>query len=864
MKSTSPLPPRWALRLLQWYCNPELLEEIQGDLYEAFADRTAQRGLHYARILYIRDVLAFIRPFARESRNTPAFPASRLELMRKYSYLSVRYLLRHRGFFALNVLGLAIGIASCLAIIHYVRFELGYDRFHQHADRIYRVSATLHSPESDDPLAPTFYGVGPTLQEEFPEVVAATRFVPTMAVVEDQQGVLFNEDYFFQADANVFQLFTYPLLAGDPTNALVVPHSVVLTQTTARKYFGHTDVSSLIGTSLTINRQVHQITGIMQDVPQNSDLRFDALLSWQYDPDEWLELNSYTYLLLQDSESVRTLPKKLSMFDQYQVTSRLAEVWGADDITVSHQLYPLTELHYTTHLLDDTEEKGDQTYVYIFLLAALGILFVAGINYVNLFVAQAGRRTVEVGVCQAMGAGRGQLRRQYLSECLITTLFAIIVAVGLVWLIGPHVGELLGEPITGQTLTHPHTLYILLGILLLISLLAGSYPAWVLSSLPPAKALKGGTLLQHRRGRLRKALIVLQFTVAISMVAGTLIVRDQVIYMQRKDLGFQQEQILSITIPDDTAVRQKTPLLKHALQQDTRVVKVATGSRPDALWSLSTFSVTAHGKTHPMSATGIPVDEDYLDVLDITLAAGRNFTPTGAHQVMVNEAFVRHVGWDDPVGEQIAFSDTEIKEIVGVVQDFHYAPLHQRIEPFILFYDTSTPINLLLKVAPKDLEAVQALWPNFFPDFPLVYEFLDEAFDRKYRTERRMLTLFNYFSALSIFVACIGLLGLTATVAQQKTKEIGIRKVLGAGKAAILYLLSREFGGLLLLAGLVATPVAYVAMYFWLQNFAYRTGITLQVFLLAGGGVGILALLTLSYHTLRAAATNPVDTLRHE
>ena len=406
-----------------------------------------------------------------------------------------------------------------------------------------------------------------------------------------------------------------PLLAGDPATALAAPHSIILSQTMAKKYFGSADAPSLIGSSLVVNHQVYQLTGIIRDVPRNSDLRFDALMSWQYDPDEWLELNSLTYLLLSDTESIEALRAKLPAFDKSQVNPRIVKEWGTQDLAVSHHLYSLTELHYTTHLLDDTEEKGDKTYLYIFSLAALCILIVACINYVNLFIAQAGRRNVEVGVCQALGANKWQLWRQYMGECFITTLLAIVFALGLVLVAGHYFAELLGERISWQTLTQSSSWYAMLGTLLAVSLLAGSYPAFTLSSLHPVNALKGGNLLPRRRGRLRKGLIVLQFTVAMSMIAGTLVVRDQVTYLRHKDLGFRQEQMLSIGIPDDTAARQKTPLLKHALLQDTRITQATVGNSPDALWSMSAFSVTAHGQTRQLSATGINVDEDYLDVL---------------------------------------------------------------------------------------------------------------------------------------------------------------------------------------------------------------------------------------------------------
>ncbi len=859
-----PQPPKWALRLLQWYCNPELAEEIQGDLYEAFADRVEEKGLWKARFIYVLDVFRFMKPFALESRKMHYPSANPMELLQAYFKLSSRYLLKHKGFFTINVLGLAIGIAACLVIFHYVRFELGYDTFHQNADRIFRLGGIFHASDQEEILAPTANGVGPVLQQSFPEVEEAVRFLPMMAVVKDHSGTLINENYFYKADAGVFNVFTYPMLAGNPTNALREPNSVVLTQTLAKKYFGEAAAHTLIGKNLMINHQPHQITGIMEDLPKNSDLQFEALLSWKFNPDnpdEWLDFGSYTYLLLKDKESAKALEEKLPAFDDKEINTRFNPSWN---LQIYHFLVPLTELHYNTTLLGDTEHKGNRNYIYIFSLIAICILVIACINYVNLFIAQSARRNVEVGVRKAMGAYRFQLWWQYMGESLLTTFLAVVLSLVLVVLTGKYFADLLGESITWHSLTQSGFVYVIIFILLGVSLLAGSYPAFTLSGFHPVKALKGGNLLGNQKGRLRKILAVTQFAVAISMVAGTLVVRDQVTFLTHKDLGFEQEQLLSIGVPDDSTMRQKLPALKNAMLQESSIRNVSLGTRPDALWRLSAFSVTSSGQTRRMTSKGIGIDEKYIDVLGLQLVAGRNYTPSAKNQLIVNEAFVAAAGWDNPIGKEVNFGEDDISTIVGVVKDFHFATLHQKIEPFILFYDIEIPVSVLVNIAPKDMDIVKKAWEDFFPDFPYEFEFLDDAFDKKYQTEARMLTLFNYFSGLSIFIACMGLLGLTSFTVQQKTKEIGIRKVLGARRMAIVYLLSREFMLVLFFSVLIAIPVAWLAMRFWLQSFAYQTDITFYIFLLSAGAIALLALATISYHALKAAAINPVDSLRHE
>ncbi len=458
-----PQPPRWATFLLRKYTNPELAEEIEGDLAEAFQDVAAQKSVSSAKLSYVVNVLRFICPFSSEHPREHYPKASVIDMLTSYLKLSSRYLFKHKAFTLMNIMGLAVGLAACMAIFFYVRFELNYDTFHQHADRIFRVSAQINSGESEDQIAPTANGVAITLKEQYPEVEEAARFIPTMAIIKTAVGEVFSEGYFFKADPEVFKIFSYPMLAGNPEEALKNPHSVVLTKAMANKYFANIDYQQLLGKSLTINSQPYQVTGVVKNLPENSDLLFDALLSWQFnsaDNEQWMDFGSYTYLLLHDQESSKTLAQKLSAFDK-EFDDRIVKEWGISYLTVHHYLHPLTSLHYNNTLMGDTEHKGNRSYIYIFSCIAVFILMIACINYINFAVAQASGRAVEAGVRKTAGARQKQLWLQYMSESFIVTGVALLTAIVLVQLAGKHFTHLTGPGISSDSFFQSENLVLL-------------------------------------------------------------------------------------------------------------------------------------------------------------------------------------------------------------------------------------------------------------------------------------------------------------------------------------------------------------------------------------------------------------------
>ena len=868
-------PPRWAKWVLHRFCTPARLEDIEGDLAEQFHSQRQRHGALRAYLIYWIDVLRFAAtPHVRRSQRLAYDHARGPVMLKNYLKIAFRTLNRHKGYTFINVMGLAVGIACCLLILLYVQDERSYDRFHEHADRIVRVIGEVESNDGSwRGRAATPYLLMPLIRDEFPQVEQAVRLAQTSQLVryDNQQ---FTEENFFFADSTVFEVFSFDFIQGDPATALQQPFSVVLTVSTAHKYFGAADP---LGQTLTVdNERTFTVTGVVQDMPDNAHFHFDFLAalsstrSWYSENmfTEWGSIWNYTYLLLEENTTSDNLSAQLDAFMARHLPPEIP-------FAVRLQLQPLTDIHLHSHLFAEIEPNSDISYLYIFSLVAVFILLIACINFMNLATARAAGRAREVGVRKMMGAYRGQLIRQFLSESVLMSLGATALGLALAALALPMLNAVAGKTLSLSVFSNPLLAAALLGIGLLVGVLSGSYPAFFLSRFQPARVLKGQMSKQGSQGAawLRKSLVVFQFGISIVLIVSTVIVYRQLQFAQTKNLGFDRAQTVEIYLKDGD-LRDRYEALKSTFAQTAGVTHIAAASNapPDGLNSWRVRPQSAPPEEADLMSL-MAVDYDYLETLGLHLAAGRAFSedfPSDAEgAILINEAAAQKWGLDDPVGERFRLESADLTApVIGVVEDFHMASLHEEIEPVFLIIWPDWYNRLLIKIEPgqvaETMDALERQWKTFAPDWPFEYAFLDDRFDALYRAEQRLGTLFSYFAGLAIFIACLGLFGLAAFSAEQRTKEIGIRKVLGATVPQILVLLTREFVLLVLVAFVVATPLSYLAMQRWLEDFAYRTDLGMGIFILAGGLALLIALLTVSYQSLKAAVADPATSLRHE
>jgi putative ABC transport system permease protein len=798
-------------------------------------------------------------------------------MLSNYLKTALRTLRRRPGYAVINITGLAVGLAACILIALFVRSEWAADRFHEAADRIFRVTyeevntpAMRHLPTISPPM-------GPALADEYPEVETFLRLRDSdrhlLAVGERQ----FYESQFLYADSTFFDLFSFPLAQGNPATALDAPNSMVLTAATAQKYFG--DADPMGQTMVFDGARRFTVTGVLASSSSRSHLDFDFLLSFStfevprgypVTLDSWHWISFYTYVRLRPDADPAALETKLPGFMARHFDEARAR-------NVRLRLQPVTDIYLGTPK-DPFFRSGNPAYLYGLSGIALLILLLAGANYTNLSVAQSLRRAREAGVRKALGARRADLAMQFLGEAVLLAGLALLLAGGLV----KGALALFGEQLGGITLSTGEVLMgapVLVGAVLLVGLVAGAYPALIASRFEPTRVLKGAIGGGVASGtEVRTTLVVVQFAIAIALIAGSLIVTRQMQFVRAKDLGFEHEQVVALNMQGE-ALRTRYPVLKERLQRNPNVLSVTqSGHLLDGVGGSVPIIPEGAGEDQDVRTMSIyGVHYDFFATLGIDVVSGRVFSEAfpadSAGGLMLNKAAARYFasttpGWKDPIGKQLRVGDIVEGRVIGVTEDFHFASLHAAIQPLVMYVPPTVMEHMLVRVRPGNaaevIDALRVDWADVAPDLPFDYTFLDDRIQQLYQEDRRFYRLVVTFAGLALLLACLGLYGLVAFMTQLRTKEVGIRKVLGASVSGLVALLAKPFLWHVVLAGMVACPVAYWAMQAWLTSFAYRVEIGAGVFALAAAATLIIALLTMSRHTLRVARIDPARTIRSE
>ena len=806
-------------------------------------------------------------------------------MLTTYFKIAIRNLKRHRLFSAINILGLTIGMATCMIIMLYVKNELSYDRFNEKADRIVRVvfkGSVQGEKMSEAHVMPP---VAQTLMADFPEVQAATRLrnggYPRIIYGEKS----FREDALAYADSNLFEVFTLPFLRGDPKTALLAPNTLVISRAIADKYFGTEDP---INKTLIFkdSNTGYKVTGVMENVPKNSHFQFDLFASMASLPEarqpSWMTSEFFTYLVLPEGYNYKNLENKLPQVVEKYMGPQLQQAMG---ITFSEFqkkgnklglfLQPLTDIHLNSNFTHDLGSRGNKLYVYIFMVIAFFMLLIACINFINLSTAAAAKRAKEVGIRKVLGSERMQLVKQFLIESIVLTFIALALAVVIVKIALPLFNHLSGKELDLQLISDPLVLPALLVTGLLTAVLAGSYPALFLSSFRPVTVLKGKFQAGKNGISLRSGLVIFQFFISVSLIIGTIVVYQQLQYIKNKSLGYNKEQVLILR--ETGLLGDREDVFRQQLLRDPRILSVSnSGYLPAGPTNNNNFFV------YPGDANALEqiktlrydVDEQYIPTLGIRLLSGRNFSKDLASDsaaVIVNEAAVRSFGWSkNTVGKTLRAANNEgsqvTYQVIGVVKDFHFKSLHERISPLVMVLGNNN--GLIVKLKTSDvaglLTSVKKKWSELNPDEPFNYSFLDESFNQTYEFEQKVGQILGIFAGLTIFVACLGLFGLVTFTTEQRIKEIGIRKVLGASVTSIVALLSKDFLKLVLVANLLAWPLAWWIMNTWLRDFAYRINISGWIFIIAGTLTALIAVLIIGIKAIKAGMANPVESLRTE
>lgn len=884
MKHEEVRPPEWPLKLLRFFLKEKYLEEIEGDMEEIFLANAETYSPARARRIYAWEMIRLLRPVLLKSwKASPTY--NHYAMYKNYYKVAWRNLVKKKAYSFINIFGLGLGIACCLLIFMYVQHELSYDNYHKNKQRIFRVIHGWADGDPKDGVTSSPYWVwgnapiGVALKDDFPEIEKVVQFSGRSDILLTNGEKVYQEEGVFFMDSTVFDVFSWKLLEGNPKTALTAPYSIVLTESTARKYFGDEDPlgKSLKGSESAGRSDAgdYMATGVMADVPLNSHFRFNALLSMstfrKSRPDvfdAWGYVDFYTYFLVNDRFDIHAFRRKLPDF--------LKRHRDYPESKYVMDIEPLKDAYLRSKAERQPGETGSLANIYVFSIIGLFILVIAIINFMNLSTARSLERGKEVGIRKSIGAARSSLISQFLGESMIVVCLSTVIALIIVWLAMPHMANFTGKELDIQPFLTWKAVSLLIVSILLIGLLAGSYPALVLSHFNPVHILKGTGRSRGRGAGLRKVLVVFQFTLSIALIAGTMVVYFQMNHILDNDLGFDKDQMLVVDYNYDGAVNAKSEVLKAELEKNPSVLSVAfCRSVPGSYFPFAGTQIeTPDGEMKHIAQGIFQVGMDFVTHFGLELVAGRTYSrayPSDSSKALIiNEACARQYGYRNPadaVGKKFSQWGRE-GVVIGVVKDFNYTSLHDKIEPLTLPFEPYASRYLSVKIKPDNIRGtvkeIGEVWHQLVPHRPFLYSFLDDDFNKQYKSDFMFRRLFTTFACLAIFIACLGLLGLATYTAEQRTKEIGIRKVLGADIRSIVSLLSRDFMMLVLIAIIIATPISWYAMSRWLQGFAYKMEIQPWIFIFSGCIALAIAAMTISFQSIKSAVMNPVNSLRSE
>jgi len=771
------------------------------------------------------------------------------------------------GYSFLNILGMTLGITSALFLILYVSDELSFDRYHEHGDRIYRVQSHITEPDDEFTWIVAQIPFAPQVIEDYPEVENFTRLFNFQRALFRNGDVEFTEEDVMYADSTFFDIFSYKSVEGSTEEALDLPNSIVLTETMADRYFSG---ESALGKTLKVGEEVYTVTAVIEDVPRNSHVLFDGLVSRNSLSQQmggWGGFGVFTYLLLQEDEDAVLFQEKLKeMYGLYMAT-----IFESVGITIEYELMKITDIHLYSESGSEPQPTGSIQYVIIFSIVAFFLILIATLNYINLATARSAKRAREIGLRKVIGSSRHMLITQFLTESTMLTFFSLVLSIGLLLILLPQLNMLSGKSFSLEVLARPISIISLLGIMIIVGILGGTYPALYLSRFSPMVVMKGVASSGSSRGIFRKVLTVVQFTISGVMIACTLVVMSQIQFMQNKDQGWDMEGVITLLLPDNEP-SSKMRLLKDQLLENPQVESAGlTNTRMGNGSSKTIFSVETSNGMEQRGVNFVIVDHDFVETLGIEMAEGRDFSRDFVGDTLsgfvVNETLAQRFNWEDPVGKRVQLDNggQVMGRVVGVMKDYHQTGMYNEVESLLMIYRLEANI-MYAKLAGDEPEAsltfIQEKWEEVFPGKPFEYSFLKDEFKEQFSNDRNRRTVFAAFTLLTIFIACLGLFGLASYTTERRTREIGIRKVFGASIPRVLRLITTEFLILILISFALSIPAVWFLMSDWLQNYVYRIDMGPLVFLWTIMLILVPTSLTISYQSYKAATANPADSMR--